>query len=243
MRRTWHLRGGSRWAWLGLALLGVLLFARLGLWQLDRAHQKAAWMASLSQAEAAPALVNEDVIAAMHDTQVLHRRVSLHGHWLPEHAVYLENRTMGNATGFLVLMPLALNDRVAVVVQRGWVPRHQIDPYRLPPIETPSGEVRIEGVVSDPPSAYFSLGEGGAAGSIRPNLDWHAYAQALGRDIGQWSVRQLAEASEGLIRNWDPIDAKIPTHYGYAAQWFALAALTVILYVWFQIIQPRRRRP
>jgi surfeit locus 1 family protein len=30
-------------------------------------------------------------------------------------------------------------------------------------------------------------------------------------------------------------------HYGYAFQWFSLSLLTVGLYVWFQLIQPRRR--
>ena len=35
--------------------------------------------------------------------------------------------------------------------------------------------------------------------------------------------------------------AGVDKHHGYAFQWFALCALTAGLYVWFQIIQPRRR--
>jgi surfeit locus 1 family protein len=27
----------------------------------------------------------------------------------------------------------------------------------------------------------------------------------------------------------------VDKHYGYAAQWFALAALVVLLYAWFQV--------
>ena len=30
-------------------------------------------------------------------------------------------------------------------------------------------------------------------------------------------------------------------HYGYAFQWFALAGLITILYVWFQLVRPARR--
>ena len=32
-------------------------------------------------------------------------------------------------------------------------------------------------------------------------------------------------------------------HHGYAFQWFALSALVIVLYVWFQHIRPARRRP
>jgi surfeit locus 1 family protein len=31
-------------------------------------------------------------------------------------------------------------------------------------------------------------------------------------------------------------------HYGYAVQWFSLTALITGLYVWFQLLRPRRRR-
>lgn len=242
MRRGDHVKRTTALIWFALAVLGVLLFGRLGLWQLQRAHEKEAWVQSLQAAGTQAPLDNLAAQAAMHSDVVMHRSVQLRGRWMPEHAVYLENRTMGGGVGFVLVMPLAIDAQTAMVVQRGWIPRHQIDPYRLAPVETPVGEVTVNGLVSAPPSAYFSLGDGAATGRIRPNLDWAVYGQSLGREIGVWSVRATGAASEGLKRNWDPIDAKIPTHYGYAAQWFALAALTVVLYVWFRIISPRRRR-
>ena len=47
--------------------------------------------------------------------------------------------------------------------------------------------------------------------------------------------------TDGLLRDWPVVAAGIHKHYGYAFQWFALSALTVTLYAWFQIIRPRRR--
>jgi cytochrome oxidase assembly protein ShyY1 len=48
-----------------------------------------------------------------------------------------------------------------------------------------------------------------------------------------------------LLRDWPALsvglDGALAKHYAYAAQWFALAVLIVILYVWFQLITPRRR--
>ena len=52
---------------------------------------------------------------------------------------------------------------------------------------------------------------------------------------------QIGAASEGLQREWPEVATGVEKHYGYAAQWFGLAALIAILYVWFQFIAPRRR--
>jgi len=34
----------------------------------------------------------------------------------------------------------------------------------------------------------------------------------------------------------------VSKHHGYAFQWFALCALVALLYLWFQILVPRRKR-
>ena len=47
---------------------------------------------------------------------------------------------------------------------------------------------------------------------------------------------------DGLRREWPAPDTGVAKHQGYAFQWFGLSTLVVILYVWYQFIQPRRRR-
>ena len=47
---------------------------------------------------------------------------------------------------------------------------------------------------------------------------------------------------DGLRRQWPPPAVDTHKHYGYAFQWFALCALILILYVWFQLVRPRLRR-
>jgi len=47
-------------------------------------------------------------------------------------------------------------------------------------------------------------------------------------------------APDGLLRDWLAPASGVHKHYGYAFQWFALAALILGLYVWFQLIRPRR---
>jgi surfeit locus 1 family protein len=50
-----------------------------------------------------------------------------------------------------------------------------------------------------------------------------------------------AAGGDGLVRDWPAPAADVHKHYGYAFQWFSLSALTLILYVWFQVLRPRRR--
>ncbi|MCU0764277.1 MAG: SURF1 family protein, partial [Hydrogenophaga sp.] len=56
------------------------------------------------------------------------------------------------------------------------------------------------------------------------------------------SVVQTDDTSDGLLRNWPVADTGVHKHHGYAFQWFGLCALAGFLFVWFQIISPRRRQ-
>jgi cytochrome oxidase assembly protein ShyY1 len=83
-----------------------------------------------------------------------------------------------------------------------------------------------------------------AAGSslIRQNLDLEAFRAETGLPLRtDVSLQQTDTASEGLQRDWPAPALGVEKHYGYAFQWFGLAALVVILYVWFQLIAPVRR--
>ena len=228
--------------WVAVATVVVAtLTARLGVWQLDRAATKQAWVDAVAAQQSKPPLDASAWQNGAPGETELHRHVRLQGHWRGEFTRYLDNRTMGEATGFLVVTPLRLDNGQTVVVQRGWVPRNRVDRTQLAPVQTPAGEVTVEGILAAPPSRYFSLGDDGT-GPVLQNLNWAKYGQDMHADIGTMSVREDGTASDGLQRHWNPINTKISTHYGYAFQWFAMAFATVILYVWYQIIIPRRRR-
>jgi len=222
------------------ALLGAALTARLGFWQLDRAAQKLSLQAALDAQAEHPALGNAELAGA-----TLYRRVALRGVWLPEHTVWLDNRPMDGRAGFFVVTPLRLAGRDdAILVQRGWAPRHAVERNRLPPVLTPTGEVEVVGRLAASPSRLYELGEG-SKGAIRQNLDPAAFAAEAGLKLLPMTVVQTAgSADDGLLRHWPAPDLGLHKHYGYAFQWFALCALIVGLYVWFQIVRPRlARRP
>lgn len=230
-----------RWL-LPLTLVGVALTASLCAWQLDRAGQKQALETAITQRAQAPALDGAGLAAA--GAEGLHRRVRLHGRWLPRHEVWLENRPMDGRVGFFLVMPLQLSGRAEVVlVQRGWAPRDVADRSRLPALAPEAGEVLVEGRMAASPSRLYQLGEAGG-GRIRQNLDPAAFARETGLPLLPLTVLQTAHegATPGLLRDWPAPAIDIHKHYGYAAQWAALSVLQLGLYVWFQVLRPRRSR-
>lgn len=236
--------GGRRSLVLVAALALMALTARLGVWQLDRAAQKEHLQAAIEAQAAASEWPGSALPTTETEAGALHyRRTVLHGVWLPEHTVYLDNRQMQGRPGFFVVTPLRLADGGAVLVQRGWLPRHAADRTRIAPYRTPAGEVTVVGRMAPWPSRLTSLGAD-APGAIRQNLDPAEYAAQTGLRLRPLSITELpqpANADDGLLRDWPRPAVDVAKHYGYAAQWFGLCALTAGLYVWFQLLRPRRR--
>lgn len=236
----------QRWVVAVAAIAMAALTARLGVWQLDRADQKRSLQQAIESRGRMPTLDVHALARTEADAQAQHYRpVQLHGRWLADHTVYLDNRQMQGHPGFFVVTPLLLAPGDAVLVQRGWVPRNFEDRKQLPPVDTPGGEVDVYGRVAPPPSRLFDFG-GQASGPIRQNLDLGAFVQEVGVPLRPLSVQQLdppgVPASAEPRRDWPQPAVDISKHLGYAFQWFAFCALVTGLYVWFQLLRPWLRR-
>jgi surfeit locus 1 family protein len=249
-------RGGRRARFWLVTLAAVLTLAAtvsLGRWQLSRAAQKEALQAAIDAQKQLPALDQDSFLALEKPAQALHRPVQLRGLWLAAQTVYLDNRQMHGVPGFYVLTPFAIEgSEQAVMIQRGWVQRNFADRAQLVPVDTPGGLVEVTALVATPPAQLLELGKPAAAASgpqpsvgsspIRQNLDLESFRAEtklpLRTDL---TLQQTGAASEGLQRDWPAPALGVEKHYGYAFQWFGLAALVVLLYVWFQIIAPLRR--
>ncbi len=205
--------------------------------------------------------------------EALARRVSLQGRWLPQHTRWLDNRPLQGQAGFIVVTPLQLADGRVLAVQRGWLPRDLRDPHRLPPLPTPDGWRQVEGRLLAWPSVRLDLGaaDGPPQGPIRQNLSPDVLSRETGLRLQVLTVQQTAEdlpapapdaaaagmepgpAAAGpspasaamplLRRDWPPPAADVGKHHAYAAQWFAFSALTAGLFIWFQLLRPRRPAP
>ena len=238
--------GWMRWVILLAALAGMAVTASLGRWQLGRAAQKEAIAQARHDQAALPELdgltLAQTGQSLLERNALVYRRLALKGLWLDGHTVYLDNRQMNGRPGFYVVTPLRLLDSEAVVlVQRGWVPRNFQDRTALPPLQTPEQPVTVHGQLVPWPSKVYDFGEM-ETGSIRQNLIFEDYRLQTRLPLLELSVQQSDADSEGLLRAWPEIASGVEKHYGYAFQWFGLSGLIALLYVWFQIVQPRRKK-
>jgi surfeit locus 1 family protein len=235
-----------RWLVTVVALASALLTARLGLWQLGRAEQKLAVQAAIEERARLPPLEGPEALAADESSAPAqhHRLLNIAGRWAASHTVHLDNRQMNGRVGFIVVTPLVLADGTALVVQRGWVARDFQQRSRIAEVPTPPGVVLARGRIAPPPSRLFEFDEG-EGGRIRQNVDLDAFARETGlplRPLSLLLAESPASAGDGLQRDWPAPFAGVAKNQGYAVQWFSMSALIVVLYVWFQFVQPYRRR-
>lgn len=221
------------------AAVVIAVTCALGNWQLNRAHEKVA-RAERLQALAAQAPVT--LTTAPVQGNLTDRTVRVTGRFDADRTVLLDNRPHGNGTdsraGFLVLTPLVIRGdgsaARSVLILRGWLPRDAQDRTRIAPFPTPSGEVTIEGTALAAVPKVYSLGQSASAEAgkqIRQNVDLAAYAAELGVALQPLVIEQRSDTGDGLARDWAPADLGADRHYGYAFQWFGLAALTLVLVI------------
>ena len=225
------------------ALVGVGLTLSLGRWQLQRAAYKES-LAEQVQSRAALAPLSQDALLALGPDDLppqAQRRTALRGVWLPQHTVALDNRQMLDKQGFFIMTPLQLDASGAVVlVQRGWLPRNFLQRDALLPFETPAGTVEVAGTIALAPARLYAF-EAAEKGTIRQNLNIANYRTETGLPLRDFMLVQQGPAAQGLLREWPAPNLGIERHYGYAFQWFSLAALIAGLYLWFQWLRPRWR--
>lgn len=219
----------SRWQWRPdprlWILAGVLvpLLAGLGVWQLERGSQKSGQAERWAERDEPAQWPPESVRVG--------EPVTLRGEYDPQKIWMLDNRTRDGRRGYEVLN-LFHTDEGRAVVNRGWVAGTG-DRDRLPEVSVPSGPVRLKGRVSDWPQPLV-LGE------VDPVNDrgWPRRVAQLTPDrvaardepVHAAFVRIGGEAQPGALRTgWDSDRMGAATHYGYAAQWFALAVLLLTL--------------
>jgi surfeit locus 1 family protein len=219
--------------WPALIILIVMaVTVRLGFWQRDRAHQKEALNAHIVAFGHGPAQRVGATPIPLKDIEF--HRVQAFGTFMPERAVYLDNRPYRDQPGFYVVMPLKLAGGGYVLVNRGWLPRNMSDRTGIEPFGTPDHEIEIDGVARANASQAFELGSGGSAAGlrVRQNLDVAAYAREIGLPLQPFVIEQENDISDKLVRDWPTPTMGVETNYGYMVQWWgmALAALGFGLY-------------
>ena len=219
-----------------VTLFFLVLTVYLGTWQLSREREKLQHIEAHSQA-------SDDVVLEItaqlgNPGAFMHRQIVATGRYDVEHQFLLDNRTHEGVAGYYVLSHFLLDDRIAIIVNRGWVALGN-DRRQLPALPTPSQTVTIHGRLADAPRTFL-LGDDGYSASQWPmvvqSVDYAKMANLLSYDLVPTTVQLDGASSDGFIRQWKAHAGITPQrHHAYAVQWFSLAATLLVLYLAFSL--------
>jgi surfeit locus 1 family protein len=223
-----------------LVVLTVLI--NLGLWQLGRLEERRTLNSNTLVAINGPAL---PLTGQVVDLAALHfRRVVVTGTFDNATAMVLRNQVNGDVPGWHLLTPLRLKGSdLAVVVDRGWIPRANADPdlAQLAQFDL-DGEVTLEGIAMigqtrrgwlapiDPP---LKAGQSRLVAWFR--VDLTRMQEQLPYPLLPVYVKQLPapDTLPATLPQPEAINLDEGPHLGYAVQWFSFAGILVIIYLVF----------
>jgi surfeit locus 1 family protein len=213
-----------------LAVAGLVLFISLGNWQMRRADEKLARQAVFDARQAVTlALPARPVSAEEYEWA----RISARGEFVAGKTVLLDNKVAHGRAGYQVVTPLRLEGgSLTLLVNRGWVaagPRRDV----LPDIRTPVGLQQVEGIAVVPTARFVELDKDAQApeGRVWQNLTVARFAQWSGLALQPVVMQQTNETNDGLERAWEPPNLGADKHRSYALQWYSMAVLILVLYV------------
>jgi surfeit locus 1 family protein len=222
----------------GAFLLVCTALIALGFWQLNRGEEKKGLLQLLESRQQQTPLRLEGESPDLED--LLYRRVRVSGVYDSRHQFLLDNQVVDGRIGAYVLTPLQIDgSRHAVLINRGWVPMvdRQIENSDLSILKH---RVSIEGIVNYFPGVGFKLNgaevpSGGWPGLIQL-VDPEYLSGLLGYPLLPFQILLNPDVQPGFVRNWKinyPVSPE--KHLAYAMQWFALAAILIVMLVWWRM--------
>ncbi|PHV38738.1 SURF1 family protein [Janthinobacterium sp. BJB304] len=236
-----RIRFHFRWIPFVVMLLLVALGVSLAQWQQRRGDEKLARAARLEAGNQAAPLALTAVPLLPDDAQAIeYRRVTVTGRFVPAWTVYLDNRPYKGQAGFHVLTPFQIDgSAMHVLVAQGWLPRNNAERTRIPDYATPAGTVTITGIARLNAGHVMELGTATALApyAIVQNADIGQLARASGLALQPFILEQTVDpaaapaASQLPVRDWPAPDLGADKHRGYAFQWYALALMAFLFFV------------
>ncbi len=216
-------------ALLGIAAVAATVFARLGVWQLDRLTQRRGRNALIVERLRDPPV---PLAALPPDTAAAHfRRVVIEGRYDYAHELSLTDRSRDGSPGVHVITPLRVaGTDTAYLVDRGWVyspDAMTIDRARWREGERVSGTARVQELPPALPEAATRTGHPADARWLSPD------------SIGRWAGYPVAAVLLALDGDTSTASTSVPArsppppldegpHLSYAIQWFSFATIAIV---------------
>ncbi len=211
-----------------LFFLPVLLL--LGSWQISRGMDKQEIWNLNNLNKSLPVISEEEVLSLSFDNAV-YRSIFLDGRFGDE-SYLLDNRLYKQEAGYEVFSVFKTENNKTYLVNRGWVSKEEFNDQDA----LIKSRITIEGIYS--PFRRFGLNlsnENSITGWPKKvqELTYEQAALEIGAEVEE-AVIQLSAGSVGAYEPiWLPAEFKPSRHYGYAVQWFGLALVLAVSYIYF----------
>jgi surfeit locus 1 family protein len=210
-------------------------FVALGLWQLDRGEEKEVIYDNYLSKRSLPALDLNLLSKNENIDDLIWRRAFVTGRFI-NNSILLDNQVMNGVPGYFLYTPLRLGDQDRyVLINRGWV---MADAYReiIPSFNTPEGNARISGMIKLPPATGIVLDEDlieSLSGEVRrvQRIRIEDLEKEPALNMMPVILRMDEDSAHGYVRKWMAPGFGTERHLGYAFQWFAMAAVLLLIYV------------
>jgi len=214
-------------------LLMLALLVNLGFWQLRRAAAKESIVQRLESRSEQARRDIADLTAADMAGDMTDFPLQASGHYLNDFSLLLDNRTHRGQPGYEVLTAFLTQGRI-LLVNRGWLPQGP-DRSIAPRIPKVDGEVTLVGNAHTPNPDFFVLKEDDYSQVSWPfliqKIDLEKSAQLFDYPLLPFVLRLAPDESSQFVREWHSHFMGPEKHYGYAVQWFCLAAALLVIYL------------
>jgi surfeit locus 1 family protein len=214
------------WLLFSVGALLVVQFAALGVWQVNRGLEKRASRVAFNDQSSFTRFVDGAEVRA-------YQSVEVDGKFVSGQQFLLDNIILNSRYGYYVLTPTELGEgEPLLIVNRGWIERSASDPA-IDVSETP---ITVRGRVGSLPKTGVRRGDAIASRESWPRVAvWPTLAdlqQSLGRELQPFVLLMDPDDDNGYLRHWVPEEMGPGKHFGYALQWFAMAAALAGILIW-----------
>lgn len=232
-----------RWRFIFLAIIGIWFLSALGFWQLNRADEKRSMLMHYAQLHTSSPIALNKNVKKIENYQAIQAK----GTYDNTHVFFLDNQFYQHQLGYEVIQPFILpNVKQVLLVSQGWI-KASDDRHQLPVLTSIVGEQNIRGTAYFPSKSLLLLGSNSDSDERNAShwpkriekLDQKDMQKWLGHPIYPFIVRLNAisqeqkslqhQANDSFIRDWPIVALPPERHIGYAVQWFAMAAVGLIL--------------
>lgn len=228
-----------------VTLLALALLVNLGLWQLRRAEAKQSMVDRMQARSQQPSQSLAELLTTPLTKDMTDYPLHATGHYLNEFNLLLDNRTHRGEPGYQILTAFLVNDAThnrILLVNRGWLPQGP-DRSIPPKIPAESGEITIHGSAHTPNPDFFVLKEDNYQQVSWPfliqKIDLEKSSQLFDYPLIPFVLRLAPDESSQFVREWHSHFMGPEKHYGYAVQWFSLAAALLVIYV---VVNTKRKQ-